>query len=279
MKILLTGAAGQLGRAMQASTPAHHSLVAPPEAAFDITNEQCVADTIAAHMPDLVINAAAYTAVDKAEAEPEIAERINAEAVAILARHAPALVHISTDFVFDGTAHTPIAPDAIPNPLGVYSITKHHGEQAALKNPHALIVRTAWVYAAQGANFVHTMLRLMRERPGISVVSDQLGTPTHAASLARALWSLIDAGTIGVHHYTDAGTASWYDFAVAIQEEAFATGLLTTAIPITPIRTQDYPTPAHRPAYGILDKTATWAITGTPQHWRHELRQCLKAMT
>lgn len=279
MKILLTGAAGQLGRALQASVPAHHQLIAPPEADFDITDERQVAATIAAHTPDCIINAAAYTAVDKAESEPALAARINAQAVAILARHAPKLVHISTDFVFDGTAHTPIPPSTTPKPQSVYGHTKHQGEQAALTNPHPLIVRTAWVYAAEGNNFVHTMLRLMRERPSLSVVADQLGTPTHAASLASALWALIDAGATGLHHFTDAGTASWYDFAVAIHDEALSLGLLASAIPITPIRTQDYPTPARRPPYGILDKTDTWTITGIPQHWRAELRICLKALT
>lgn len=279
MKVLIAGAGGQLGRALQASAPAGHIVIAPAEAGFDITNAEAVARTIAEHAPDLVINAAAYTAVDKAEAEPALARRINAEAVAILAAHAPALVHISTDFVFDGTAHSPIPQDATPGPLGVYGGTKLAGERAALKNPHALVVRTAWVYAAQGANFVHTMLRLMRERDQVRVVADQLGTPTHAASLARALWALIAANAHGLHHYTDAGTASWYDFAVAIQEEALALGLLPRTVPIVPIATQDYPTPAARPAYGILDKTETWAITGIPSHWRTELRTCLKALT
>lgn len=279
MKVLIAGAGGQLGRALQSSAPDGWIIIAPPEADFDITNADAVARTIALHAPDLVINAAAYTAVDKAEAEPAVARRINAEAVAILAAHAPALVHISTDFVFDGTAHAPIPPDATPAPLGVYGATKLEGERAALANPQALVVRTAWVYAAQGANFVHTMLRLMRERDQVRVVADQLGSPTHAASLARALWSLVAAKAQGLHHFTDSGTASWYDFAVAIQEEALALGLLPRAVEIVPIATQDYPTPAARPAYGILDKTETWALTGIPSHWRAELRLCLKALT
>jgi dTDP-4-dehydrorhamnose reductase len=276
MKILIAGSGGQLGRALQATAPAHVTLIAPPEAGFDITDAANVAATLAAHSPDLVINAAAYTAVDKAESEPDRARLVNATAVAHLAAHTPALVQVSTDFVFDGTAHAPIPPDAIPAPLGVYGVTKREGEQAAARNARALIVRTAWVYAAEGANFVHTMLRLMRERDEVRVVADQLGTPTHATSLARALWSLIDARTTGLHHFTDAGTASWYDFAVAIQEEALALGLLPRAVPVLPIRTQDYPTPARRPAYGVLDKTATWAITGVPNHWREELRRCLR---
>lgn len=278
MKVLLTGSNGQLGRALQASVPPGITLIAPAETALDITDEAQVKASLAAHTPDLVLNAAAYTAVDKAEAEPDRARRVNAQAVAHLAAHAPALVHLSTDFVFDGTAQSPIPPDATPNPLSVYGQTKLEGEQAALTNPRPLLVRTAWVHAAQGSNFVHTMLRLMASRDEVRVVADQLGTPTHAASLARALWSLIAARATGLHHFTDAGTASWYDFAVAIQEDALSLGLLTRAVPIRPIRTQDYPTPARRPAYGVLDKTATWAITGTPHHWREGLRRCLKDM-
>jgi dTDP-4-dehydrorhamnose reductase len=278
MKVLLAGSNGQLGRALQASVPPGVTLVAPPEADFDITDDAAVARAIATHAPDLVLNAAAYTAVDKAEAEPERARLVNATAVAHLAAHAPALIHVSTDFVFDGTAHRPIPPEASPNPVGAYGRSKLEGEQAALTNPRPLVVRTAWVYAATGANFVHTMLRLMASRDEVRVVADQLGTPTHAASLARALWSLIAARATGLHHFTDAGCASWYDFAMAIQEEALALGLLSKAVPVLPIRTRDYPTPARRPAYGVLDKTETWAITGVPNHWREELRRCLKEM-
>lgn len=274
MRALIAGAGGQLGRALQACVPAGVTVIAPPEAEFDITSPDSVAAAVAAARADIVVNAAAYTAVDKAETEPEIAHRINAAAVATLAAHAPKLVHISTDFIFDGSASMPYAPNAAPNPLGVYGATKLGGEMVA--GPEALIIRTAWVYAARGGNFVHTMLRLMRERPEVRVVADQIGTPTHAAGLARTVWAL--AGERGVFHWTDAGAASWYDFAVAIQEEALASGLLDRAVPVIPIRTSDYPTPAQRPAYSILDKTKTWAITGPAAHWRHELRLCLQAM-
>ncbi|MFZ4688103.1 MAG: dTDP-4-dehydrorhamnose reductase [Polymorphobacter sp.] len=274
MRALIAGAGGQLGRALQACAPPGVTVIAPPEADFDITSTATVAAVIAAHVPDIVINAAAYTAVDKAESDVDAAHRINAGAVANLAAHAPKLVHISTDFIFDGSASMPYAPDAAPNPLGVYGATKLAGERAA--GPAALIIRTAWVYAAQGNNFVHTMLRLMRERPEIRVVADQIGTPTHAAGLARAVWAL--SGHSGVFHWTDAGAASWYDFAVAIQEEALAIRLLHSAIPVIPIRTADYPTPARRPAYSVLDKTSSWAVTGPAAHWRSELRLCLQAM-
>jgi dTDP-4-dehydrorhamnose reductase len=283
MRVLIAGAAGQLGRALQASAPAGVTVIAPPEAGFDITDPDAVAAAVKAAAPTLVINAAAYTAVDKAESEPALAQRINVNAVGLLAseaRHAGAgFVQVSTDFVFDGTAHRPYPPEATPNPLGTYGRTKWEGEQAALDlHGSPLIVRTAWVYAAAGNNFVLTMLRLMRERPELRVVADQFGTPTHAASLARAIWALAGQQATGIHHWTDAGTASWYDFAIAIGEEALALGLLPAAVPVLPIRTEDYPTPARRPAFGVLDKTATYAAIGPARHWRAELRDCLKEM-
>ncbi len=260
--------------------PAGASVIAPPEAEFDITNPAQVAAVVAASGATHLVNAAAYTAVDKAESDLETARRINVEAVAILADAARAaglkFVHVSTDFVFDGRSSMPYAPDAPTNPLGAYGVTKRDGELAA--GADALIVRTAWVYAAVGSNFVHTMLRLMRERDELRVVADQIGTPTHAASLAGAIWTLAAHGATGTYHWTDAGAASWYDFAVAIQEEALARGLLTLAIPVIPIRTADYPTPAARPNYSVLDKTTTFAITGPARHWRDELRDCLTSM-
>ncbi len=283
MKILIAGSGGQLGRALQAHAPAGAVIIAPPEAEFDITDPDRVDAMVADHRPTHVVNAAAYTAVDKSEGEAAIAQRINVNAVGLLAtaaRHVGAgLVQVSTDFIFDGTAHRPYPVDAAPNPLGVYGRTKLEGETAAIElHGNPLIVRTAWVYAAVGGNFVHTMLRLMRERDEVRVVADQIGTPTHAATLARTIWSLLAIGQTGTFHCTDAGICSWYDFAVAIQEEALAAGLLTRRVPVLPIRTEDYPTPARRPAYSVLDKTATWAITGTARHWRDELRDCLAVM-
>ena len=280
MKALIAGSGGQLGRALVAGLPAGAEAVAPPEAEFDITDAARVAAVVAASGATVLINAAAYTAVDKAESDEAAARRINVEAVATLAAAARAagmgFVHVSTDFVFDGTASRPYPPDAAPNPLGVYGWTKLGGERAAvLAHPDALIVRTAWVYAAAGNNFVRTMLRLMAERPEIRVVADQIGTPTHAATLARTIWALAAAAQTGVFHATDAGVCSWYDFAVAIAEEALALGLLTRAVPVIPIATSDYPTPARRPAFGVLDKTTTWAMTGPARHWRAELRDCL----
>ncbi len=280
MRVLIAGSGGQLGRALQATASDGIVVVAPPEAEFDITDADAVRAVIGASKPDTVINAAAYTAVDRAESDEAAARRVNVNAVGTLAAAAriagAGFVHVSTDFVFDGTANTPYPPDAEPNPLGVYGRTKLDGEIAAAEfHPNPLLVRTAWVYAAQGNNFVATMLRLMRERPEVRVVADQVGTPTHVPTLARTLWQLIGTGHTGVFHCTDAGVASWYDFAVAIHEEALVRGLLDAAVPIVPIQTADYPTPARRPSYGVLDKTATWAITGAARHWRAELRDCL----
>lgn len=276
MRVLVSGAAGQLGRALQASVPAGITLIAPPEAGFDITDTDSVAAVVAKAAPDVIINAAAYTAVDKAEADPELAQRINADAVANLAACTRRLVHVSTDFVFDGSASQPYAPDARPCPISVYGRSKRDGETAAGQD--ALIVRTAWVYAAEGNNFVNTMLRLMRERPEVRVVADQIGTPTHVAGLARAIWTLLSADKTGIWHWTDAGVASWYDLAVAVEEEGRALGLLEKPVIVLPLRTVDYPTPARRPAYGVLDKSATWALTGPAAHWRRELRLCLAAI-
>jgi dTDP-4-dehydrorhamnose reductase len=283
MKVLIAGSAGQLGRALQATAPAGVTILAPAEADFDILDAGKVRATVAETRPDLVINAAAYTAVDKAESDSEMAEAVNGIAAGTLAAAAAAVgarvAHVSTDFVFDGRSPDPILPDAEPAPLGVYGATKLSGERQVLAaHPAPLILRTAWVYAAQGNNFVHTMLRLMRERPEIRVVSDQVGTPTHADSLARAIWALDAARLAGIHHWTDAGVASWYDFAVAIHDEALALGLLERPVAVVPIRTSDYPTPARRPAMSVLDKGSSWAVTGPAAHWRAELRLALGAI-
>lgn len=285
MKALILGAGGQVGRALAATAPAGVEVVALARAECDIANFQAVDEAVAAAQPELVLNAAAFTAVDKAEtAEPQ-AWRLNAEAPGHLARAAARigahLVHVSTDFVFDGCDGTPRRPDDPTNPLGVYGRSKLAGEQAVREAaPDALIVRTAWVYAAPGANFVTTMLRLMAERPSIGVVADQVGTPTYAGSLARCLWALAERQASGIHHFTDAGVASWYDFAVAIQEEAAALGLVPAECVVRPITTADYPTPARRPAVAILDKGRTWDLLGDPPpHWRVNLRTCLRELS
>lgn len=281
MRVLIAGSGGQLGRALQACAPSGANVVAPPEADFDITDADAVSAAVASAQPDYVINAAAYTAVDKAETDDAAARAVNVNAVGLLAAAArncgAGFAHVSTDFIFDGTAHRPYPASAAPNPVSVYGRTKLDGELAATEfHPAPLIVRTAWVYAAQGNNFVRTMLRLMTERQEIRVVADQIGTPTHARGLARTLWTLIAGGQHGIWHWTDAGVASWYDFAVAIHDEARGLGLLARDTRVVPIRTEDYPTPVARPAFSVLDKTATWAVTGVARHWRDELRACLQ---
>ena len=279
MKVLITGAGGQLGQALISTIPDHAQVVAATSAELDIGDAAAVQSYVAAAAPQLLINAAAYTAVDKAESDRETACRVNGDAVGFLAQAASKagarLVHVSTDFVFNGTAGMPYAPGAPTAPLGVYGASKLRGEQQAGEG--ALIVRTAWVYSSRGNNFVRTMLRLMAERDELRVVADQIGTPTWATSLADGIWKLAAAGADGLYHYTDSGAASWYDFAVAIQEEALAIGLLDRAIPVLPIPTSDYPTPARRPHYSVLDKEATNAMIGVPAaHWRANLRLMLR---
>lgn len=278
MKVLITGAHGQLGRALQTSAPAEAEIIAVDVDGLDITDGGAVAAFVGEQRPAFILNAAAYTAVDKAEADEDAARAVNADAVGHLARAASdvgaRLVHVSTDFVFDGTSGIPYAPDAAPSPLGAYGRTKLAGETAA--GVDALIVRTAWVYAPTGGNFVRTMLRLMAERPEVRVVADQIGTPTYAPDLARALWALADKHASGLYHYTDSGAASWYDFAVAIQEEARAAGLLDRAVPVVPIATADFLTPAKRPHFSVLEKGKTIAALGAPApHWRSNLRLML----
>lgn len=279
MKALILGAGGQLGRALVATAPATVQAIGFTSGQLDITDAAAVACAVDLAQPTVILNAAAYTAVDRAEQDQFVAHAVNALAVehlAAAARKADAsLLHVSTDFVFDGTSGTPYTPDASTNPLSVYGHTKLAGELAA--GPDALVVRTAWVYAAQPGNFVHTMLRLMADRDEVRVVADQIGTPTWATSLAEALWRLAPMQITGVLHYTDSGAASWYDFAVAIHEEALALGILQRPVRIVPITTANYPTPARRPTYSILDKTATFQALGGPApHWRENLRLMLK---
>ena len=193
---------------------------------------------------------------------------------------APRLVHVSTDFVFDGEASKAYEPQDEPNPLSAYGRTKREGEVAVLQSgADALIVRTAWVYSEGGRNFVQTMLRLMRERNEVRVVCDQIGAPTYARNLARSLWLLAEQAAAGLYHFTDSGVASWYDFAVAIREEATAAGIVTNPAPVVPIATDAYPTPARRPRFSVLDNSKTWSALGTTgQHWREALREMLARM-
>jgi len=276
VKVLITGAGGQLGRGLIASAPAEADLHPVDIDDCDLTDAAAIAALVRDTAPDLVINAAAYTAVDKAEEDEDTARAINAGAVAALvAAHPGKLVHVSTDFVFDGMASRAYSPDDARKPLSAYGRTKAEGEDHLRGSD--ILVRTAWVYTAGGANFVRTMLRLMAEKPALNVVADQIGAPTWAPGLAQVIWGLVANGASGTFHHSDAGVASWYDFAVAIQEEALALGLLDQAIPITPIPTSMYPTPAARPAFSLLDCSKTRALLGDGYtHWRTNLRTMLK---
>ena len=276
MKVLITGASGQLGRGLIATAPATADLHPVDIDECDLTDAEAITALVRKFAPDLVINAAAYTAVDKAEEDEEMARAINAGAVATLvAAHPGKLVHVSTDFVFDGTSSRAYRPDDARNPLSAYGRTKAEGEDHLRDTD--ILVRTAWVYTAGGANFVRTMLRLMAEKPALNVVADQIGAPTWAPDLAQTIWGLVGKGAQGTFHHSDAGTASWYDFAVAIQEEALALGFLDKAIPVTPIPTSAYPTPAKRPAFSLLDCSKTRELLGDGHtHWRVNLRTMLK---
>ncbi|WOJ92523.1 dTDP-4-dehydrorhamnose reductase [Congregibacter variabilis] len=281
-KVMVTGAGGQLGSALCSSAPSSIEVCALTRSECDICDPAAVAAALDKQRPELLINAAAYTAVDRAEEESAAAFAANAEAPGILSRACAQrgirFFHVSTDFVFDGLSSSPYAVDAQTSPLGVYGHSKQAGEQATLESgADALILRTGWVYSHDGQNFMRTMLRLHESHDEISVVSDQVGTPTDALSLAGALWAAAHRrGLSGIYHWSDAGVCSWYDFAVAIGEEAKAQGLLSKVAVVKPIRTQDYPTPAQRPAYSVLDKTRSWLdLEIPPTHWRSQLRAVL----
>ena len=282
MKVLITGAAGQVGRALLACAPSGVDSIPFTRTELDIGDGRAVADRVRRSAPDVIINAAAFTAVDRAETEPAEAYRVNAEGAGHLARAAresrAVLIHLSTDFVFDGASSTPYRPESPTRPLSVYGQSKLAGEIAVLEREpeRAVVLRTAWVYAAQGKNFVRTMLRLMRERGSVRVVADQFGTPTAAHSVANAIWAIIARPEVrGIHHWTDSGVASWYDFAVAIAEEATELELLSAKPAVTPITTADHPTSARRPAYSVLDTTSLFALGLAPVHWRVRLRTVL----
>jgi len=283
---LVTGADGQLGLELQASVPKGWRVIPCGSMALDVSNDGQTRSVFQRERPGLVINSAAYTAVDAAESDAERAAAVNAQGAANVAQAArdygARVIHLSSDFVFDGRQGRPYAPDDEPHPLGVYGRTKLEGERAVarLGEGASVIIRSAWVYSAHRKNFVLTMLGLMREKEAVSVVSDQVGTPTWARGLAEAIWATAERPEMrGVYHWTDAGVASWYDFAVAIQEEALTAGLLARAVTVRPIRTADHPTPAVRPSYSVLDKTGTWAALGrTPPHWRVNLRLLLQGL-
>ncbi|MBQ0792911.1 MAG: dTDP-4-dehydrorhamnose reductase [Oleispira antarctica] len=290
-RILVTAKNGQLGWELARSQPENVEAQFFDSKELNICNSDNIAEKIARFKPDLVINAAAYTAVDKAESDSDAAFLVNQQGAKNLAQACKdagaKLIHISTDFVFDATKNTPYQPSDSTNPLGVYGASKLAGEEAALEilGDNVSIIRTAWVYSLHGNNFVKTMLRLMAEKEQLGVVADQVGTPTNANNLAKAIWLLAEkmltqkttAESISnIYHWTDLGTASWYDFAVAIQELGLANGLLNKAIPIAPIKASQYPTPAKRPSYSVLDTSylrETLSVPGT--HWCAALNSML----
>jgi dTDP-4-dehydrorhamnose reductase len=285
LKVLIIGSNGQLGHELSYTQPAKIDLYEMDVDSLDITDAEQVNRKIGDLKPDVVINAAAYTAVDKAESDRDAAFRVNELGPGNIARACSAVgcrfIHVSTDFVFDGTSPLPYLPEDLPQPLGVYGESKFQGEKAVLKetNGETLIFRTAWVYSTHGKNFVKTMLGLMREREQLGVIYDQVGSPTWARTLAKTIWTatVFFPKASGIYHLTDAGVASWYDFAVAIQTEALALGLLDKSIPIAPIRTNQYPTPAKRPAFTVLDCSSTWRdFSISPVHWRISLKEMLR---
>jgi dTDP-4-dehydrorhamnose reductase len=283
LRVLVTGAGGQLGRAVVAAAPAGTVLEPRPRAALDVADAGAVDPLLEHFAPDLVINAAAFTRVDDAEREPQAAARANAAGPEVLAaacrRHGAWLTHVSTDYVFDGEQNQPYTIFAAPRPLGVYGRTKLDGERAvrAALPEGSTIVRASWLYSAAGG-FAGRMLTLMRSRPQLSIVADQVGAPTSCAGLARTLWELSARRAAGLWHWSDSGLASWYDFAMAIAELATELKILSAAPAITPIAAADYPTLAARPRYSVLDKRTTEALLGYPApHWRQALRDTLRA--
>ena len=288
MNILLLGAQGQVGQELRQCLPrllpqAHLTALARPQ--LDLSQPETLRDLIQQLRPEVLINAAAYTAVDRAESEPDLAHIINAQAPQVMAeecdRLGASLFHISTDYVFDGQRGRPYQPEDPTQPLGVYGRSKLAGEQAIRQACDAAwIIRTAWVYGVAGqGNFVKTMLRLGADRPLLKVVADQIGSPTWAADLAGAIAAMTAQRTEippGIYHYSNSGVCSWYDFALAIFEEAKAIDWPLVVQEVHPITTADYPTPAQRPAYSVLDTHKLTPWIGIPPHWRSSLRLMLQ---
>ena len=283
MKTLVTGANGQLGTEMrnilEEKYPGHTLYTDVAE--LDITDADAVKAFVRDNDITHIVNCAAYTAVDKAEEDKALSAAINIDAVRNLANAADAVgakvLHVSTDYVFDGTGHSPYKESDAVHPVSHYGVTKRQGEATLLALlPESVIVRTAWLYSPYGNNFVKTMRRLGRERAELGVVADQVGTPTAARDLAEAIYAILTAPQWmpGIYHFTDEGAASWYDFTKAIHRISGITGCN-----VKPITTADYPTPATRPAYSILDKSKIKKTFGiTIPHWEESLVDCIKTL-
>ncbi len=279
MNVLIIGKNGQVAWELQQTCPNHVKEYAYGRNDINITDPQSIDNAILELQPAVIINASAYTAVDKAESEQEEAYLINATAVEYLAKaatkHGIRLLHISTDFVFDGTNNTPYKVDDQTNPINVYGASKLAGELAIRAHcaANSAIIRTSWVYSPHGNNFVKTMLRLMAEKDELNIVSDQIGCPTNANGLAKYLWQLAEQKSLEpIYHYSDLGVASWYDFAVAIQDCALDKGILSKKISIKPIPSKDYPTPAARPLLSLMVQS----VSQHKVHWRDNLK-CMLA--
>ena len=286
--ILLIGSNGQVGTELQNTLSPNYKVIAVTRPQIDLTQADNLRQIIRENQPKIIINAAAYTAVDKAESEPELATAINAMAPQIIAEESQKLgsflIHLSTDYVFNGKSNYPYQETDITNPVSVYGQTKLAGEIAIQKAcSQYMILRTAWVYGTYGkSNFVKTMLRLGKERPEVRVVADQIGSPTWAKDIALTITQIIPQLTLeltGTYHYTNSGVASWYDFAIAIFEEAEKLGFPLKINQVIPITTPEYPTPAKRPAYSILACEKISKVLGThPPHWRQRLILMLKEL-
>ena len=282
MNILVTGCNGQLGNEMQLLEKENpqHTYFNTDVAELDITNQEAVEQFVASHEIDGIVNCAAYTAVDKAEDNEELCSVLNSIAPAYLAaaieKRSGWMIQISTDYVFDGTQHTPYVEDDDTCPNSVYGKTKLVGELNVQKLcKQSMIIRTAWLYSTFGNNFVKTMIRLGQEKPELGVIFDQIGTPTYARDLAAAIFTAINKGVVpGVYHFSNEGVISWYDFTKAIHRLA---GITTCHV--RPLHTAEYPTPANRPHYSVLDKTK---IKQTYQmevpYWEESLRECIEKL-
>jgi dTDP-4-dehydrorhamnose reductase len=290
MTVLITGCSGQLGAALLASAPPGITPIPTTRANLDLADGAACREAVVHHRPSWVINAGAFTAVDRAESEPELAMRVNAGAPAAfaeaLAETGGQLLQISTDFVFNGAQGFPYTPEQARDPLGAYGASKAEGERQVadrLPRERFCLLRTSWVYGPRGQNFCLTMLRLHRQKAAagqsLGVIADQVGCPTATHSLAAACWRVIERQVCGLHHWSDAGAASWYDFAVAIGELAVAQGVLPCAAEVIPLGTEDYPTPARRPSYSLLDCRATRRALELPaRHWRATLAEVLACL-
>ncbi len=274
VRVLLTGAGGQLGRALAASVPASVALHACTSGELDVRDEPAVERAVRDLRPHVLLNAAAFTGVDAAESQEDEARAVNATGAANLARHAHAagarLVHCSTDYVFDGQASRPYEPEDDAAPINAYGRTKLEGERLVLAmHPDAAVVRTAWLHSGHAPNFVATTVARLRNGTSMQVVDDQYGTPTRAAHLAEAIWRIAARPAIrGLLHFTDAGVASWYDVAACIHDTLRRDGVLAGDATVQPVPTARAPRPAVRPAYAVLAKHGTWArLDWTPGHW------------